>query len=287
MSGAIGRALKAAEDRLSARSPSARLDARLLLAHAMGIETARLAHSTESTLADDAGLRFEAAIGRRLSGEPVSRILGRRAFWTLDLAITPDVLDPRPDSESVVEAALARVGARERALSILDLGTGSGCLLLALLSALPNAWGLGVDRSHAALRVARENAAAHGLAARARFLAGDWDAALSGTYDVIVSNPPYLADFEIETLAPEVRGHDPRLALSGGPDGLDSYRKVLPALRRLLAPGAFAVLEVGAGQAAAVVEMAGRHGMGHIGSQYDLAGIERAVVLQSRHGTGC
>ena len=287
MSGGVARALKAAEDRLSACSPSARLDARLLLAHAMGVEAARVPISADSALSDAAALRLESALGRRLSGEPVSRILGRRAFWTLDLAITPDVLDPRPDSEAVVEAVLARLGTRDGALSLLDFGTGSGCLLLALLAELPHAWGLGVDRSQAALRVAATNAAAHGLARRARFLASDWDAALSWRYDVIVSNPPYLADREIETLAPEVRGYDPRLALSGGADGLEAYRKLLPALRRRLAPGGFAVLEVGAGQAAAVAEIARQSDVIHIGSQYDLAGIERAVVLQARHGTAC
>ncbi|MBM3541078.1 MAG: peptide chain release factor N(5)-glutamine methyltransferase [Alphaproteobacteria bacterium] len=287
MSSGVARALKAAADRLSACSPSARLDARLLLAHAMGIEAAPVPISADSPLSDDAVRRFEAALGRRLCGEPVSRILGRRAFWTLDLAITPDVLDPRPDSEAVVEAVLSRLGTRDGALSLLDFGTGSGCLLLALLAELPNAWGLGVDRSQAALRVAAGNAAAHGLGRRARFLASDWDAALSGRYDVIVSNPPYLADREMETLAPEVRGHDPRLALSGGADGLEAYRKVLPALRRRLAPGGFAVLEVGVGQAAAVADMACRNDLRHIGSQYDLAGIERAVVLQLRHGMAC
>ena len=287
MNGAIARALKAAEDRLSVRSSSPRLDARLLLAHAMGIEAARVPISADSPLSDDVVRRFDAAIGRRLSGEPVSRILGRRAFWTLDLAITSDVLDPRPDSEAVVEAVLARLGTRDDALSLLDFGTGSGCLLLALLAELPHARGLGVDLSQAALRVAAANAAAHGLGRRARFLASDWDTALSGQYDVIVSNPPYVADREVETLAPEVRGYDPRLALSGGADGLESYRKVLPALRRRLAPGGFAVLEVGAGQAAAVADMACRNDLIHIGSQYDLAGIERAVVLQPRHGTAC
>jgi release factor glutamine methyltransferase len=156
-----------------------------------------------------------------------------------------------------------------------------------LLSEFPSARGIGADVSEAALRVARANAASNGLADRARFLAADWTSGLRGSFDVVVSNPPYIADGEIETLAPEVRTHDPRLALAGGPDGLSAYRKFVPCLRSLVDLDGFVVLEVGPGQAAAVVQMAQNAGFIHIGSQYDLAGIERAVVLQPRHGPPC
>lgn len=283
----VGAALLAAERRLVACSATARLDARLLLADAMGIEANAIIGAAGGALPPDSWTRFEAALTRRLAGEPVSRILGRRAFWTLDLAISPDVLDPRPDSEAVIEAVLARLPDRSKALTLLDLGTGSGCLLLALLSELNNANGLGVDVSEAALRVARANAASNGLAGRARFLAADWASGLRGSFDVVVSNPPYIADGEIDALAPEVRAHDPRLALAGGPDGLSAYRKFVPCLRNLVNLDGFVVLEVGRGQAAAVVHTARDAGFIHIGSQYDLARIERAVVLQPRHAPPC
>lgn len=221
-----------------------------------------------------AGLAQLAA--RRLAREPVHRILGRRAFWTLDLAITPAVLDPRPDTETLVEAALALAGPR-RPARILDLGTGSGALLCALLVEWPEAIGIGVDRSIEACRVARRNAEVCGLGARALIVAGDWGAGLAGPFDVVVSNPPYIPSDAIRGLDPEVRDHDPALALDGGADGLDAYRAIVPLAARLLGPGGLLAVEVGWTQAADVAELLVRAGLDDVGRRRDLGGRERVV----------
>ncbi|MFN0044301.1 MAG: peptide chain release factor N(5)-glutamine methyltransferase [Alphaproteobacteria bacterium] len=264
--------------RLASRSGTPRLDARILWAHARG---------TDGAGDDESAGRFARLIARRLAGEPVSRILGRREFWSLDFALTPDVLDPRPDSETVVEAALTHLGSRDREAAVLDLGTGSGCLLLAVLSELPHAWGVGVDKSVGACRVARENALRLGLGARTHFVAGDWGTALGARFDAVLCNPPYIAERDIAALAPEVARHDPRAALAGGEDGLGGYRAVLADAARLLAPGGFVVLELGQGQGQAVRALAGAGGLRTLASHADLSGIERCVVLQTKHGVGC
>ncbi len=265
--------------RLAACSGTPRLDARILWAHARG------AVATGDD--DEPAGRFARLIARRCAGEPVSRILGRREFWSLDFALTPDVLDPRPDSETVVEAALAHLGSRDREAAVLDLGTGSGCLLLAVLSELPGAWGVGIDKSVGACRAARENAGRLGFGARAHFVVGDWGAALGARFDAVLCNPPYIAERDIAALAPEVARHDPWAALSGGEDGLDGYRAVLAGVARLLAPGGFAVLELGQGQGQAVSALAGAGGLCTLASNADLSGIERCVVLQTKHGIEC
>ena len=226
--------------------------------------------------------RFFDLVARRADGEPVARILGRREFWGLPFALAPATLEPRPDTETVVEAALGLVRGAGGAASILDLGTGSGCLLLALLSELPDAAGVGVDRSPAAAAAARRNARSLGLGDRARFVAGDWAEAISGRFDLVVSNPPYIATEHIEALAPEVRRHDPALALDGGADGLDAYRAIVADLPRLLAPSGVAVLELGAGQRDAVAGLARAAGLVVIGSNPDLAGTPRALALGRR-----
>lgn len=252
-----------------------RLEARLLLAHALGL-------SQEALLQDVAALvdmaRFEAVLARRAGGEPLALITGRREFWSLSFAVSPATLIPRADSETLLEAALALFPLRDRVASVLDLGTGSGCLLLAALTEFPTAFGVGVDRSPEAARLAAGNAAALGLDGRAAFLTGDWAAALGARFDLVLSNPPYIATAEIVGLMPEVARHEPAGALDGGPDGLDAYRRIIPVLPGLLMPGGAAVLEVGRGQADPVAAMADRAGLA-VQARADLAGIPRALVL--------
>ena len=257
---------------------SARLDVRLLLADALGATPAQVLAYPERRLNPAEAGRFSALLTRRLAREPVSRILGRREFWSLDLVVGPTTLDPRPDSETLVEAVLAHLGDRARPRTLLDLGTGSGCLLLALLAELPGGWGLGVDLDPAALAVARKNAESLGLDRRARFLAGDWATALAGPWDVVVCNPPYIESAALRRLAPEVAGFDPRVALDGGADGLAAYRRLVPDLGRLLAPGALVALEVGAGQANAVEALLSRAGLASIGRVPDLSGVARCLL---------
>lgn len=235
----------------------------------------RISDAEEATLAG-----FEA---RRLSGEPVSRILGRREFWGLSFLVTPDTLDPRPDSETLVETALGLIGA-EKSPSILDLGTGTGCLLIALLHERADAKGMGVDLSHKALEVARRNADALGVGSRASFRHGVWAEGLDERFDLVISNPPYIREPDIAGLDVEVRGHDPLLALDGGTDGLDAYRAIGAALPGLLAPQGHAVIELGQGQGTdvqALFEAAGLHVSGIVN---DLGGVPRALVARLQRG---
>ncbi len=255
-----------------------RRDARLLLAAALGGRPDLVIGYPERLLEPGQASRFRALVERRAAREPVSRILGRREFWSLDLQVSPDVLDPRPESETLVEAVLARIDDRRAPLRILDLGTGSGCLLLALLTELPRARGLGVDISPAALDVARENARKLDLVPRAAFRQGDWAQGLAGSWQVIVSNPPYIMHQEIGDLAPEVACYDPKLALSGGADGLAAYRSLAPQVARLLAPDGVLGLEVGAGRAGEVGRLLGTAGLAVEDCVHDLAGHERCVL---------
>ncbi len=282
----IARTLTAAGARLEeAGVEDPRRDARLLIAAALEVGPEHLIAEPERVLDDAEAARIEASIARRAAREPVSRILGRRGFWNLELEITPDTLDPRPDSETLVAAVLDRIGAQGlmgAPLSVLDLGTGSGCLLLALLSELPAASGLGLDISAAALEVARRNARKLGLSHRARFAVGDWagDCAvgLDGSWQLIVSNPPYIREGEIGDLAPEVARYDPILALTAGSDGLDAYRKLLPRAAGLLGRGGMLALEVGRGQQDAVTDLLAASGLTPLGRYRDLGGIERCLL---------
>lgn len=255
-----------------------RLDAELLLAHAMGMDRLSMLAGSGPVPAE-AVTRFEALLARRRAHEPVALIRGVREFWSLELAVTPDVLVPRPDSETLVEAAIEAFGARAPA-TILDLGTGSGALLLAALSHWPGARGLGIDRSSAALAVALGNAGRLGLAHRAEFRCLDWTRAgwleSLGRFDLLLANPPYVP--ECAELAPEVAGHEPAGALFAGPDGLDDHRILLPAVPALLAPGGVAVFEFGAGQAEPLMALAAGLGLG-ARVRADLAGRLRAIVL--------
>ena len=258
----------------------AALDARIFMEEATGLDRAAMLRDGERRLGFDAGARLSAMVGRRRAGEPVWRILGQREFWGLTFAVTPAVLDPRPDTETLVAAALDALAPRRALpLRILDLGVGSGAILGALLSELPGAFGCGVDRSAATAQVASANLRQLGLAPRAAVLVGDWATALSsGSFDLVVSNPPYIETAIVATLAPEVRDFDPPAALDGGVDGLDCYRAIIADLPRLLAPGGVAGLEVGAGQSAAVQALLTASGLTTRTARRDLGGHERAVM---------
>lgn len=255
------------------------LDARLLGVDALRIGATALVTGPEVALSADEAARLASFGLRRLAREPVARILGRAEFWSLPFRLSPDTLVPRPDTETVVEAALELVPDRSAAIRVLDLGTGSGCLLVALLHELPRAWGLGLDRSAAALATARANAARNGVADRAAFAAGDWAAALAGRFDLVVSNPPYIASAVIDGLDPEVARHDPVRALDGGPDGLDAYRAILAGAPALLAPDGRLVVEIGHDQHEAVVRLVGAAGLRVGRSAQDLGGHVRALSV--------
>ena len=272
---ALRRAVTALTD---SGSTEAFTEARMLLEGAAGLDRLALLRDPDRRLTADETARLDACLDRRRAGEPVTRILGRRGFWSLDLAVTPDVLDPRPDTETLIEAALvALAGRMGQPLRVLDLGTGSGAILCALLAELPHATGIGVDVSVAAAEVARRNVAACGLADRAAIVTGRWFEPVEGAFDVIVSNPPYIPSADIADLAPEVRLFDPRLALDGGIDGLDAYRQIVALLPGLLAEGGLAILEVGLGQAGDVAALLTAAGLEEITIKADLAGVGRAV----------
>jgi release factor glutamine methyltransferase len=256
------------------------LDARLIVQHALGIDWNTLFMAADQPLAEDERTRLEAGLARRAAREPVSRIVGHRHFWTLNLAVTPDTLDPRPDTETLIEAAVAAMPDRTTPLTILDLGTGTGALLIALLKEYPEATGIGVDVSVGALAVAKGNAASHGVSDRAAFRQGVWTDGVDGPFDLIVSNPPYIERGDLAGLAPEVREHDPVVALDGGPDGLDAYRAIVPALAALLAPGGLAILEIGEGQGDAVVALAEASRLQSTERRRDLGNIERALSFR-------
>jgi release factor glutamine methyltransferase len=259
---------------------SAETDARLLIAQALGIDRAELIANGERALNGDETKAIDALSERRLKREPVARIFGHKEFWNLSLQVGPAVLVPRPETETVIEAALDAVARDDRQmerLRILDIGTGSGALLLALLSELPNAVGIGSDISAAALEIARVNAERSNLAGRTTFVACDIAAGLQGPFDLIVSNPPYVARGDIASLAPEVRDYDPALALDGGADGLDGYRAIAADAHRLQAPGGRLIVELGMGQEPAVRALFTKAGLTVATARNDLAGIPRAL----------
>jgi release factor glutamine methyltransferase len=256
------------------------VDARLLVGHALHLDRARLIAQSDRILEAREINVINALAARRLKREPVSRILGQKEFWSIALAITPDVLVPRPETETVVEGALdfvVRGGLRMEKLRILDIGTGSGALLLALLRELPNATGIGTDISTGALKVARENAARCGVEGRCTFVVCDIASVGEGPFDLLVSNPPYIAHDEITSLAPEVKNYDPTVALDGGDDGLAAYRAIAADAKRLLAPGARMFVELGAGQEAAVRDLFTNAGLTAGIARTDLAGIPRVL----------
>jgi release factor glutamine methyltransferase len=218
-------------------------------------------------------------LARRAAHEPLALILGRREFWSLDFAVSPATLIPRPESETLIEAAVAAFADRPPPRLILDLGTGTGCLLLTALSEFPAAFGIGVDCLADACTLAAHNAASLGLAERACFVCGDWAATLDARFDLVLCNPPYICSDDIGGLLPEVARYEPRSALDGGPDGFAAYRSLLPGLPRLLTPEAVALMEIGEGQVEAVAALARQAGLTPA-LRHDLAGIPRALLLR-------
>ena len=257
------------------------LDARLLVGFVLNLGLTGLVGRADQPLSDAQARRLLVLAQRRAAGEPVARIVGEKEFWGLRLSLSPDTLVPRPDTETVVEAALdhARASASP-APRIADIGTGSGAILLALLKERRSAIGIGVDRSEAAARIARANAEALGLSARAAFVCADWAGPIAaGGFDLLVSNPPYIASAELAALDPEVREHDPRMALDGGPDGLEAYRAILPGARRALRRGGTVALEIGETQGAAVSALVREHGFAlDRPPRRDLGGRDRVIV---------
>lgn len=270
--------------RLRRAKGGADIEARMLVGHALGLDAGSVPLHDERVVTAGELAAVEALVVRREAGEPVARLLGRQEFWGLDFDLGPETLVPRADTETVVEAAFKAIAARgwtDRAITILDLGVGSGAILLSLLSELPQAIGIGVDRAFGAALVARRNAARLGLGPRCGIMVGDWDEALSGRADAIVSNPPYIRREDIAGLDIEVREHDPILALDGGGDGFEGHRAVLGAAGRLLGPEGFALVEVGFDQAATLAGMAERLGW-NVRLHPDLRGVSRVVELARR-----
>lgn len=269
---------------------AARREAWLLLGAAIGADRATLLAHAGDALNEPGKKAFFRLVARRCQREPIAQIVGQKEFWSLPFAISKDVLCPRPDSETLVEMALALLKKRfekhrRKSPRLLDLGTGSGCLVLAMLHALPKASAVGVDRSLKALAVARANGERLGLASRITWLCADWGAALEGSFDLIISNPPYIERDEWPKLAPEIRLFEPEAALMAGEDGLNAYRQVAPDIERLLAPGGIACLEHGFGQAEAVVKLMSAVGLTCIDRQNDLAGIERCLAVARQEYT--
>lgn len=264
------------------------LDARLLLCHAAAIDHETFVARPDRALAPELMTRFGSLVDKRLRGVPVSRLIGLREFYGRSFVINEYALDPRPDTETLIEAALAvvdREGSRNRALRLLDLGTGTGCILITLLAELPGATGMGVDRSADALALAKENAQRLGVAGRATFVIGDWLEGIGeGGCDLILANPPYIASGAIAGLAPEVRDHDPRMALDGGEDGLDACRRIAAGAGAVLQKGGKIVVEIGSGQADAVLALFGAAGLDVDPEncvRRDLAGHPRCIVASS------
>jgi release factor glutamine methyltransferase len=256
------------------------LDARVMLKYALKLSDAELIGCADKVVSPDGVTTLESMVARRVRGEPVARIIGHREFWGLRFELGLDTLVPRPETETLIEAALAAFG-RAAPATILDLGTGTGCLLLAALSEYPEAEGVGIDLAPKAVEVAAANAKRLGLAGRARFLVSDWDAKVDGQFDLVLSNPPYILKGDIERLDPEVRLHDPLLALDGGPDGLAAYRKLAAAGARRLTPDGVLIAELGQGQEKAVAAIMAGAGLRVDGPACpDLAGIPRALVVR-------
>lgn len=270
------RAIAAATARLAAAGiPDPERDARILCRWAARLSAAGLSAALTDTPPQDEHARFEAAIALRETRKPVSQIIGTRAFWGRQFQVTPDVLDPRPETETLVAAALSAPARR-----ILDLGTGSGCILLTLLAEWPGATGLGVDCSAAALAVAERNAASFGLSRRAAFAEGNWCAPVRGRFDLIAANPPYISEEDWHGLAPDVRLHEPRIALTPGGDGLDAYRRIAAETPPHLSPGGRLVLEIGPDQGAAVMALLTAAGFHPAPPIRDFDRRDRVIVAQ-------
>lgn len=276
--------LKAIRHRLEgAAIPSADLDAALLVGHVLGLDRLDMVIEPLRPISENQEKEIDALLMRRLNHEPISHILGHREFWSLDFKVTEDTLTPRPDSETLIEAALKGIPNKRKPLRVLDLGTGTGCLLLSLLSELSQAHGLGIDISDKALSVAQENSESLGLRNRARFILSDWDAELEVTekFDVILCNPPYIALSEKPELAADVIDFEPSSALFAGRDGLDEYGKLARILPKRLRADGMALLEIGHQQAADVLNLLKSAGLKNMEIVRDLAHRDRCIVIKA------
>ncbi len=281
MGATIGSALTDAAAALAAAGfEEPRRQARRVLAAVLRLSAAEIFAHPERALTTAEEARHAEMLSRMIAREPLSRIIGRREFWGLEFVLSGDTLDPRPDSESVVEAVLSRLADRAQAYRFLDLGTGTGCLLLALLSEFPGATGVGIDIASGAITTARRNAGLLGLGERSHFAVADWAGATAGGFDAVVANPPYIATSAIPELPPEVRDYDPKRALDGGSDGLVAYRAIAADLPRLLRPGGLFAAEIGLGQADSVATILRQQGLAIDGFAADLSGVARCVVAR-------
>ncbi len=274
----IAQAIRHGAERLEGVADNPHREARLLLAHANGLTRNDLIR--HPALPVDT-TTYETHLARRITHEPLALIIERREFWSLEFQVSAATLIPRPDSETLIEAALAAFAGHPPPRRILDLGTGTGCLLLTLLTEFPTAFGIGLDISRDAAALARANATRLGLADRSAFAVGDWTNPITTSFDLIVSNPPYIKRSDIDSLMPEVANHEPRTALDGGADGYDAYRAIVAHLRQHLEQNGAAVLELGQGQATYVAERAREAGL-EATLHLDLAAIPRAIVLTAR-----
>ena len=282
MSTTVGTFLTALTARFSqAGIDNPRLDARILVGHVVGIDPSMLFARSDMAIDDDQYERIAAFAQRRLAHEPVARIVGAREFWSMSFDVTPDVLDPRADTETLVAAILALRPSFSGSVRILDLGTGTGCILLAILSAWPEATGTGIDISPNAVDVATKNAARLGFSNRTAFRQGNWCEGLTESFDIVVSNPPYISTEDFSHLQPDVKNFDLPTALKGGADGLDAYRALLPGARKALKSGGKIGLEFGAGQEKAVTELAQENSFRCAVEYRDLAGIVRCVIADA------
>lgn len=253
---------------------------RVLLAHLIGQSVEFLMAYPETEVPSEIASQFLVQVQQLEAGTPLSRLLGKREFWGLEFELSSETLDPRSDSETLIEAILKHRPNREESFTILDLGTGTGCLIISLLKEYPNAYGVAVDQSAGALEMARKNASTHGVADRLKCHQGDWFAGIKGAFDIIISNPPYIADLEYETLDENVKNYDPLKALVAGKEGLDCYKTIIPAAPAFLNKGGLLVLEIGYGQCDSVQRLMIKYGFHNIHAYKDLAGIERCLVGQ-------
>jgi release factor glutamine methyltransferase len=260
--------------------PTPDLDARLLVTETLDVTTAQLVAHPRMPIEPALARELDRRARQRIAGRSIGRILGRRAFWSLELRLSPATLEPRPETETVVELALALLQPVDLAARVADLGTGTGAILLAMLSERMNAVGVGVDISEAALKEARRNAERNNLAGRSVFVAGDFGAPLADAFDLVVSNPPYIASSVIASLEPTVRENDPRLALDGGPDGLDAYRVVFGQAQSMLRPGGTLIVEIDPAARESVIDVAARHDLAAVTLANDLNGDARALALR-------
>lgn len=278
----VRKVLAQARERLkTAGVETAALDGRVLLAQAMNCTQTWFYTNPDAVLSADDLARFDAMLARREMRVPVSHILGAREFWSRPFIVSPDVLTPRPDSETLIEAVLDHVSNRTSPLQILDLGTGSGCLLLTLLSEIPGALGTGVDVSPAALQIAARNAEQLCCDDRVRWVEGEWEIELSDVFDIVISNPPYIETGDLAGLEPEVVTFEPGLALDGGADGLDAYRRILACVGAKMSEDGTVFLEIGSGQEATVTEIAREAGLARQDVRHDLSGTGRVLIFAS------